>query len=580
MKKTYQYIALAALVFGLAACAQEDDFIPQGNQKGALLTIASAGVTNLTTRATITTTEETDYLTGGSMGVFVTSETGGRYEGSNIKWTYNNGWNLDAATVVLYENDDTKQQIGAYYPYKETLTDGKYPVELPEAFDDKYEDYDYLYADYAALSSNPVTIEMNHLLSKVTVSVAIKGSNIDNDDAVESVSLSNVPRTADWAVPTATLSNYGSADQVTVLYANDVDNNETVDNYVGYAFPDEATTLNLRVKMKNGRIFRGKASISGGMTGGSHYTISLNVGKDKIEVSTVSIEPWGTGADIEDGVADESLPNIDGTEYASLTDIQDAVKNKLSQEGVTSVTIGGYLSKGMHAAIISAINEVKNEGAVTNGSLLAGSVTYTVHATFDEAVGSWTEGMTLTMLSDVTELSNTIETSANGLTLDLNGHKLEGTTSVYGIVSVEEFGLTVRDSKGGGNVGGKLESWPDTKLYFESGTVENISVHGDFIMTGGCVNDGIFAAGSGNRIEISGGEITGSFWAIEAMQSPDIIIGGCAKVNGGTGGLIQNDEGTTTITGGTFNADPSQWVNSDAYNVTLNEDGTYTVTAK
>ena len=33
--KTYQYIALAVLALGMAACTQEDDFIPQGNQKGA-----------------------------------------------------------------------------------------------------------------------------------------------------------------------------------------------------------------------------------------------------------------------------------------------------------------------------------------------------------------------------------------------------------------------------------------------------------------------------------------------------------------------------------------------------------------
>ena len=44
MKRTYLYIALAVLTIGLAACTQEEDFIPQGNQKDAPLAIASAGV--------------------------------------------------------------------------------------------------------------------------------------------------------------------------------------------------------------------------------------------------------------------------------------------------------------------------------------------------------------------------------------------------------------------------------------------------------------------------------------------------------------------------------------------------------
>ena len=60
MKRTYLYIALAVLTIGLAACTQEEDFIPQGNQKDAPLAIASAGVAELTTRATI----NNDYLEG------------------------------------------------------------------------------------------------------------------------------------------------------------------------------------------------------------------------------------------------------------------------------------------------------------------------------------------------------------------------------------------------------------------------------------------------------------------------------------------------------------------------------------
>ena len=47
MKKAYQHIALAALALSFAACTQEDDFTPQGNQKDAPLAIASAGVAEL-----------------------------------------------------------------------------------------------------------------------------------------------------------------------------------------------------------------------------------------------------------------------------------------------------------------------------------------------------------------------------------------------------------------------------------------------------------------------------------------------------------------------------------------------------
>lgn len=587
MKKTYQYIALAAVALSFAACTQEDDFIPQGNQKGAPLAIASAGVTNLTTRATITTIEETDYLTGGSMGVFVKSEnTDTRYKGDNLEWNYDDNWEPASATV-FYEADETTQQIGAYYPYKETLTDGKYPVELPETFGDDYEDYDCLYADYVAVSVNPMSIQMNHLLSKVTVNVAIKGSTIGNNDAVKSVSLFDVPRTVDWAVPTATLSNYGSADQVTVLYANDVDNDEAVDNYVGYAFPNEATTLNLRVEMESGRVFRGKASISGGMTGGIHYKISLNVGKDKIEVSTVSVVPWGTGADIEDGVADENIPSIDGTSYASLSALQNAVKEKLSQEGETSVTIGGYLSEGMHAAIISAINEVKNEGAVTNGSLLAGSVTYTVHATFADAVFLWTDGTTLTLLSNTDEYPDNVTIGNKAIALDLNGYKLSFNPTESKRITIEETGtLTIRDIRGGGEYSARHNSFIVSGiLNIEGGTIRNfVSINSSGIvnMTGGLLygNDmngpyaGVKSYGTFN---MSGGTIS-SKYAVWDMPESVVNISGDAILTATSSLFCTNNSSVITITSGTFSHNPSAYVDTENYTVTDNGDGTWNVT--
>ena len=142
--KTYQHIALAALALSFAACTQEDDFTLEGNQKDTPLAIASAGVAELTTRATITTQNRTDYLTGGSIGVYVHSTTGDSYKGDNIKWTYRNGfWELDAETVVLFENNGEKQQIAAYYPYAEP-TEGKVQITLPEAYGDDYDHYDYL----------------------------------------------------------------------------------------------------------------------------------------------------------------------------------------------------------------------------------------------------------------------------------------------------------------------------------------------------------------------------------------------------------------------------------------------------
>lgn len=445
MKKTYQYIALAVLTIGLAACTQEDDFTPQGNQKDAPLDIASAGVANLTTRATI---DSNDNLVEGSMGVFVTSTSSGRYEGSNIKWTYNNGWDLDAATVVLYENDDTKQQIGAYYPYTSDLTDeGKFAIELPEQFGSDYEDYDYLYANYAALNNNPATIAMNHLLSKVTVSISTMGTEISSD-AVQSISLFNVPRAAFWTVPTSTLNGFDTANQTTILYANDANNDQTVDNYVGYALPNAAATLGIRVTMNSGRSFAVQAPITGGLASGNHYLISMKLGKDAVTVGNITIGDWGTP---ENNVSGSEVTEIfirstvSGTTAAIdiVSSAAEGVQNAISElltanPSVTTLTVNGTLNEVQQSALAAALagfngtlvmDMAEVADAISSlactkqlgGYTIATDGTTTTYTVYTEAgLNTWREAIEENWKTNLT-LGADIILSTEGITVDENG---------------------------------------------------------------------------------------------------------------------------------------------------------------
>lgn len=595
MKKTYQYIALAALVLGFAACTQEDDFTPQGNQKGAPITIASVGVANLATRATI----EDDKLVEGNIGVTITS-TGNddRYKGSNVRWYGSNGvWGLvENQKVVLYEGNGESQKIYAYYPYAKDIIEGteNLPVTLPEAFDSNFEGYDYLCTkEGISLAQNPVSLTLSHAFSKVSVSVNVMGNELEGDVITE-IALANVPHNGERSATTGAIDpdKYGPANGRIALYGYDgEDYDEVADYYIGYALPNAATTLDLRVTMQSGRIFTAKAPISGGMTDGVHYKIGLNLGKDKLEVRTVTVEPWGNGAALDDGVANESLPSIDGTEYSSLTELQVVVKDKLSQEGVTSVTIDGCLTDGMHAAIISAINEVKTEGAVTNGSLSAGSVTYTLHTSFADAVGVWTDGVTLTLLSsNASEYKNNVTIENKKIVLDLNGYKLSFNSTAIAQFEIEKNGeLTIRDSRGGGeystyHIGIQVSG----TLNIEGGTLHNrVNLNdGDAIinMTGGTLYGNIYSgqdygvAGQGT-FNMSGGTISAKY-AVYTSEESFVNISGDAILIATQKLFSGGTETTYTITGGIFSHDPSQWVNLNAYTVTENSDGTWSVTAK
>lgn len=268
------------------------------------LDISDTSVTGFTTPGTPPTITNGN-LTGGSIGVYVMSTTGDRFRADNIKWTYNNGeWELDGDSKVLFENNGEKQQIAAYYPYTET-TNGSIAITLPEAYDANYDQYDYLYGEYHPLSSNPATIRMEHLMAKVTVNVQDWGTELAGDD-VKSIAIADVPRTATWTLPGDTLSEYGDGELID-LYGNG-------SSYTGYALPNGAEDLTLRITMESGRIFTSTVSLDDlttadeteSLEGGVHYRIGIKLGKDKVDITAINVIPWAQ-KELDAGVATEEV---------------------------------------------------------------------------------------------------------------------------------------------------------------------------------------------------------------------------------------------------------------------------------
>ena len=330
------------------------------------LDISDTSVTGFTTPGTPPTITNGN-LTGGSIGVFVTSTTGGRYGADNVKWTYNNGeWELDGDSKVLFENNGEKQQIAAYYPYTET-TNGSVAITLPEAYDANYDQYDYLYGEYHPLSSNPAIIKMEHLMAKVSVTVASMGNEVAGDDAVESIALADVPRTATWTLPGDTLSEYGDGELID-LYGNG-------SSYTGYALPNEAEVLTLRITMESGRIFTATVSLDDlttsdeteGLEGGVHYKLGIRVGKDKVEITDVNVTPW-VEKEIDGGVATEvvKLNVVDAT--AMNADQLNAAVTKALEAGETDIEV--TLKPDAPAEMITAIRRaICDTEGVADGSI-------------------------------------------------------------------------------------------------------------------------------------------------------------------------------------------------------------------
>lgn len=347
------------------------------------LDINDTSVTGFTTPGTPPTITNGN-LTGGSIGVYVMSTTGDRYRADNLKWTYNNGeWELDGDSKVLFENNGEKQQIAAYYPYIET-TNGKVAVTLPEAYDANYDQYDYLYGVAAPLSRNPATVKMNHLMAKVTVTVASMGNEVAGDDAVESIALADVPRTAEWTLPGATLSEYGDGELI-ALYGNG-------SSYTGYALPNGAEDLTLRITMESGRIFTATVSLDDlttadkieSLEGGVHYRFGLKVGKDAVTLSSVTVSGWADGGTIDGGVATEvaKLNVVDATAMTA-DELNVAVATALAA-GYTDIEVTLAANSGQE--MFSAIWTAFSESTAADGSInmtISGAKTVPEYGFFD-----------------------------------------------------------------------------------------------------------------------------------------------------------------------------------------------------
>lgn len=329
------------------------------------LDISDTSVTGFTTPGTPPTSTNGN-LTGGSIGVFVTSTTGDRYRADNVKWTYNNGeWELDGDSKVLFENNGGKQQIAAYYPYTET-TNGSVAITLPEAYDANYDQYDYLYGEYHPLSSNPAIIRMEHLMAKVSVTVASMGNEVAGDD-VKSIALVDVPRTATWTLPGDTLSNYGNGESID-LYGNG-------SSYTGYALPNEAEDLTLRITMESGRIFTATVSLDDlttsdeteSLEGGVHYRIGVKLGKDKVDITAINVIPWAQ-KELDAGVAKEVVRLNVVDAIAMSADQLNAAVTKALEAGETDIEV--TLKPDAPAEMITAIRRaICDTEGVADGSI-------------------------------------------------------------------------------------------------------------------------------------------------------------------------------------------------------------------
>lgn len=292
MKK---YFAMAIAALALAACDKNNDDLGIDNTKDTPITILSAGVAELTTRVI---TEE-GHLIGSmddnaSMSVFVTGGSNAKYNADNVKWVHDGGYWI-AKSQTLFEGTNSKQKICALSPYRAdaTLEDGVTITADGVT--------DYLVAASTPVTSNSVSLTMTHALTKLVLQPTF-GNEVTNTK-IAKVEVGGMYASGTLNISDNTWSKLSEANSKL-----EMDNKEVL------VIPmSGCTSFPIVITMEDDRVFKTNINcpvISPedaevtvyGLAAGTQYTISLQIGQDKVTLGDIRAASWGTpvdGGDLE-----------------------------------------------------------------------------------------------------------------------------------------------------------------------------------------------------------------------------------------------------------------------------------------
>lgn len=348
MKKTYKYIALAALALGFTACSQDDDFAPQQED---VVKIASANIASEVQSRVNTLDEGTAWETGDQILLVnnsTTNKNNGTYEatvttGDNTTWAPTKG-------VVLYSSSG-KNNFTAYYPASATFT---LPTDQSTA--EGIKSADRMVATAADVAKGAaVVLSFERQNAKVTV---IPHFNTEFDPS------------------SAVISSLKIASVITPYYS------QNAQDYTAIIEPS-ANGFAVEVKVKVGdNESQLTATTSTKIEAGKHYTFDLTVGKVAVSIAAPSVSQWN-----ENGVIymeTEELPTSPYVNATSLTSPQletnlTASLNSTDYDDIT-VALADNAGIDMFNAITKAIKSANNVNSASLNLTIVGVKTIPANA--------------------------------------------------------------------------------------------------------------------------------------------------------------------------------------------------------
>ena len=280
-----KYFSIIAAALALVACDKNNDDFNIDNTKDTPITIASAGVAELTTRV-ITDDNKLEGITDGEfvdMGVFVTGGSADKYNATNMHWQHD-GDHWDCTKTVLFEGASSQQKIYAYSPFFFDST-GSIAVNASEQTD-------WLVATATDLTSSVVNLTMTHALTKLVLKPTF-GTELTSQ-TITSVKVEGMYASGTLNVSDNTWSDLPEANTILAMANNEL-----------LVIPMEScTSLPITITMEDARVFKttiNLATVENMLEAGTQYNIALQIGQDKVTLGGIDAEPWvpSTGGVLE-----------------------------------------------------------------------------------------------------------------------------------------------------------------------------------------------------------------------------------------------------------------------------------------
>lgn len=311
MKKfRFLYIAAAALLF--AACANEEDGI--GNSGPVAASVQADIVKNITRATTDDTWSKND-----AIGVYATSS--GNTTGDNKKYVTTNGdGTFEAAdnNNIIYFKDNKETTFSAYYPYSESLTNGKMDWNMAEVEENQPCMADVLFASGATASKASPTVNFTdadhrfkHCMSLVEFKIKPGQGVKYNNYKFNRLELKGIFRSGKFDTRTGSVETAGDRGPI-ILNFDDV-SFESEKSFAYIMLPQslESNKMDIEIYLLlNDSEVKYTTPITpstnGQFEGGKKYTYNITVKNTGITIENANIVPWGNG-DSSDLDADIAL---------------------------------------------------------------------------------------------------------------------------------------------------------------------------------------------------------------------------------------------------------------------------------